>query len=172
MEKPSILKALLIPALFVLVVIYGVISLSTDDPLWAVPYFEGRPAKIVFYRQGEDFEINPNDSDYKPLNNTLNDLLGDIKGFQESLGVSPETIEAYRHEHIALEVFYPEPVVIHSRFSFGRPTSLLIPFTGRHAQYNIVFGGRNGEYWPGALTFESLKPLEEQLATLGYWEKR
>lgn len=168
MNKPRILPAIGVMIVFVLAVVYGVISLSTDDPLWAVPYFDGHPGRIVIYCEGASATLNPNATDYDDLNEAINRALTRIQGHHESLGVSDQTVEDYRAQYVAIEVFYPEPVVIHSRFSTGQPNSLLIPLTGRHSQYQVVFSGRNGIYWPGPLTLKDLQPLRELLTTRGY----
>jgi len=170
MHKPKVLDALIVLVLFVVVVFYLVVAISTNDPVWMLPYFAGEPSRIVLYDKGKTVEITPGSADYEPLNRALNRALSKVVGYHDSLGLSEDTLAAYRTEDVALEVFYPQPVVIHSRFHFGRPNTLLIPLSGRHSQYNVVFGGHDGNYWPGAPSLKDLSALKETLAERGYWQ--
>lgn len=166
--KPRILDATVITALFILGTVYFVTALSTGDLVWILPYFAGEPARIVLYRQGESVEIAPDSPDYRTLNDALNRALSSVSNYHETLGMSDQTLADYRARSLALEIFYPQPVVIHSRFHFGRPNTLFIPLAGYHSQYDVVFGGINGSYWPGGLGLKGLPLLKEKLVELGY----
>lgn len=168
--RPRVLDALLVFVLFSLLVIYGVIALSSNDPFWMWPFFTAKPSKLVLYQQGQIYEIGPESPAYEPLVETLNRALSKVVGFQETLGLSEETLAEYRTRAVVLEIYYPRPVSVHSRFSFGRPNTLLIPLVGSHSEANVVFGGLDGGYWPGALTLKDLQPLKDQLAALGFFK--
>ncbi len=165
---PRVLDAIVIIVLFFFSTIYVVIALSTNDPAWIWPVFTAKPAKFMLYQQGQVIEIGPQSPAYEPITATLNRALSRVVGFQETLGLSEETLAEYRTRATVLEVYYPRPVVVHSRFNFGRPNTILIPLVGRHSEANVVFGGLNGSYWPGALTLKDLQPLKDQLSAWGF----
>lgn len=169
-NKPKVLDAFIVIALFVAAAFYFVVTLSTNDPAWVWPYFSGKPSRIVLHSSGQDVEILPGSPEYEAVNAVLNQALSKVQGYSESLGLSEESLVDYRTRYVSLEIFYPEPVVVHSRFNFGRPNTLLIPLTGWHSRSNAVFGGHNGNYWAGALNLKDLQPLKEMLAELGYWQ--
>ena len=168
MNKPKVLDALLVVVIFVVAAFYAVVTLSTNDPAWMWPFFSGEPSKIVLCKRGQTTEITPDSPHYETINSILNHVLSRIKGYDEGLGLSEDSLADYRTNEVILEVFYPQPVVVHSRFNFGRPNTLLIPLTGRHSQESPVFGGIDSDYWPGALTLRDLQLLKDKLAELGY----
>ncbi len=167
-NQPKIWDALLVIGFFVLVLIYLIITMSTNDPAWFLSSFKGEPARIVIYHQGTQTEITPESADYATLNALLNQSLSRISGYDEGLGLSPESLQDYRTRETVIEVFYPRSVLIHSRFNFGRPDSLLIPLSGRHSEQNPVFGGVQGDYLPGTLNLRDLSALKAKLTELGY----
>ena len=154
--------------LFVLVLVYLIITISTNDPVWFLPTFRGEPTRIVIYHRGERSEIAPGSEHYAALNEELNRSLSRISGYDEGLGLSPESLQDYRARETVIEVFYAQPVVIHSRFNFGRPDSLLIPLSGRHSEQHPVFGGIGGDYLPGTLNLRDVSALKAKLTELGY----
>lgn len=168
MSKPRVGEVLLICGLIAVAAVYFVITMTTNDPIWIWPKFEGRPSSIVVHHAGAHAEIVPGDADYDAINDELNAALSKISTYHESLGVSDDTVAEYRQVYTALEVHYDEPIVIHTRFLFGRPKHLLIPLSGRHSEYNPVFGGTGDSYRPGALGLEDLEPLKRELAQRGY----
>ena len=169
-NRPKVLDALIVFTLFALAAVYLVVTLSTGDPIWAWPRFQGEPNRFVVHSAGRHIEIARGSDGFQAINDALNSAISKIETYHGSLGVSEASVADYRGKYDALEVFYDEPITIHTRFAFGKPNSLLIPFSGRHSQYNPVFGGRDGAYRPGVLGLKDLGPLAEQLRTLAYIE--
>ena len=169
-SKPRLWDALIIFVVFALIAVYAVVSINTSDPLWAWPRFSGTPERIIIYQQGQTREITPGSEDYDEINGLINDAIGQIETFHDTLGASQDTLQDYYTKQSVVVVIYAEPVTIHTRFNIGRPNNLLIPLTGRHSQYNPVFCGLNGGYWPGVLGLKTLDPLKDALRALGYIE--
>jgi len=167
-NQPKVWDALLVIGLFVLALVYLIITMSTNDPAWFLSSFKGEPTRIVIYHQGGRTEITPESADYAALNALLNQSLSRSGGYDEGLGLSPESLQDYRARETVVEVFYAQPVLIHSRFNFGRPDSLLIPLSGRHSEQHPVFGGVQGDYLPGTLNLRDVSALKAKLAELGY----
>ncbi|MBI3742095.1 MAG: hypothetical protein HY257_10135, partial [Chloroflexi bacterium] len=55
----------------------------------------------------------------------------------------------------SVEIFYAQPVRVHSPYRTGHPDNLLIPLSGTFGETRSLFGGRGGDYWGGALRLKT-----------------
>lgn len=148
--------------------IYLIVWISTGDLLWFLPGVADRAEQIILHDAGRTTVIGPDSPGYEAINAAINQVLSSRLGYQPQFGLSDATRERYYSQDRVIEVFYAEPIKLHSPYRIGKPTSLLIPLEGRHADQNIVFTGAGGEYWPGVLTVETTEPIKEALAQYGY----
>lgn len=146
----SLASLLLLLAAGTLCALWALPTLGTNDPLWFWPRFAQRAERILVHHQGERLVLRPGEPGFEELNSALNRALSSIVGFNESQGLSEESLRDYYQRFWAVEYFYAQPVVIHSRFATGRPDTILVPLSGRHSG-NLVFLGRGGRYHPGVL---------------------
>lgn len=133
-------------------------ALGTNDPLWFWPSFNARAERIVVYDEGRRVVLQQGQPGYEELNGALNRALGHIAGFNESQGLSQESLDDYYTRYRAIEYLYAGPVTIHSRFGTGRPDSILLPLSGRHSQGH-VFLGRGRRYHPGVLVVADMEEI-------------
>ena len=153
---------------FVLVVIYLVPALNTNDALWFWPWFDAQPREIVIYYGGEVSTLRPEDADFAPIVQVVNAIVKKRNAYT-TLGLSPETVERYQRQEHAIELRYEHPTRIHTPYRFGPGDAYLIPLTGRHSEYHPIFAGLRGGWLIGALRMPTTEPLIERLQSLGYW---
>jgi hypothetical protein len=144
-------------------IFFSVGLLTNGDPLWFLPVFNARALRIVVHQPGCTVELREGDAGYEELTGALNASFTQVEGFNSTFGISPESLEQYRTQERALEVFYAEPVTIHAPYRFGHPDAILIPLSGHFADTRSVFGGHDGDYWSGALRLKSTESIARVL---------
>jgi hypothetical protein len=169
-RKPARFRDLI---LTVAVVIAGLvwfgIALPDRDWLWFVPVFNEEPSRIHLYRDGQEIVLRRGDSGYEMVNEAINEIVRHIKA-KEPLGMSLESQQDFYDEFSAVEVFYPEPVIIHTIHGFPNADKYLFPQSGRHDNPPVVFAGmqRRPDYRGGVLVLATREPLDE--AVNAVWE--
>jgi hypothetical protein len=166
--QPSIWGLLWTILLFVLITVYGVISLNTRDLLWFWPKFENQPTSILVHCYGEDVEITTASQNFDPLTDVINRTLSGEKRW-DPLSLSEATYEEYRTSPgvLTMEVNFPEAVRIHTQTTFfSNVDTLVIPLDARHSTYNTLFGRTQaGDQAAGSLHVDSLDELRAYLYT-------
>ena len=84
------------------------------------------------------------------------------------VGLSEQTLTDYATDSLVLELHFDSPVVFNTAARTGKPTQLLIPIEGRHADGGLVFRGEQGEWWYGAVRMADPQPLLLALEQMGY----
>ena len=154
-------------AVIVLVpLIYLIIAINTGDLLWASPVFNYQPQTITIHCFGEDVYLEQNTTEFDEMVSLVNSNLSGRKRW-DSISISDVTYEEYQSHPrmMVVELTYPEPIRVHSRYKFfSNVDHLIIPLVGRHAQTNAIFG-RRAEY-PAAGSFHvnDLSDLKDFLA--------
>ncbi len=171
-EKKSLWEPLVVVAVILGLIVYGVIAAVTGDMLW----FRGGasvpdPSRIVIRVDGDETVLTRNSPGYDIMAGATKKALSSLANSGPvQLGLSDETIEEYQYRFTVLELHYDEPVDFHLPFNEGKPTALLIPIEGRHAGHNYVFRGGNGEWWARPIKVNDPEPIMAALRTLGYIE--
>ena len=147
---------------------YGMISMTSRDPLWFLRGFEDRPSRIVVYQGGQRTEFLPGQAGFAELAEGVEASL--TQGFARltNTGFSDNTLQNAYTQYLTLEVFWDQPVDLHAWFHTGRTTQMLFPITGPHSELSIVLLGDGGNYRAGAPALNSLEPVHEALRSLGY----
>jgi hypothetical protein len=154
----------------IILFIYGVVALLSQDPRW----FRSRvevpdPERIVIRVDGEATELTSTAPDYAPLlNATRRALSGFANWAPGTVGLSDATLTEYQSQGVILELYFDEPVDFQMPFPDGKPTALIMPIQGRLGGEGYVFRGRNGRWWAGQLTMSDPQPLYDILSALGY----
>lgn len=154
-------------AVIVLVpLIYLIIAMNTGDLLWASPVFNYQPQTITIHCFGEDVYLEQNTPEFDEMVSLVNSSLSGRKRW-DSISISDVTYDEYQSHPrmMVVELTYPEPIRVHSRYKFfSNVDHLIIPLVGRHAQTNAIFG-RRAEY-PAAGSFHvnDLSDIKDFLA--------
>lgn len=147
-------------------IIYLIIAINTGDLLWASPIFNYEPRSIVIHCFGEDVYPEAGSAAFMAITDLVNRSLSGRKRW-DSLSLSDSTYQDYQShpQMMVVELFYSEPIRIHSRFKFfSNVNRIIIPLVGRHAQLNSVFGRRNDFPAAGSFHVNDLAPLKAYLS--------
>jgi hypothetical protein len=147
---------------------YGMISLTSRDPLWFLRGFEDRPSRIIVYQGGQRTELTRGQVGFDELAEAVEASLAQGFARLTSIGFSDRTLQDAYAQHLTLEVFWDQPVELHAWFATGRTTQMLFPITGPHSELSIVLLGDIDGYRVGAPALNSLEPIHEALRSLGY----
>ncbi|MGD9101575.1 MAG: hypothetical protein PVF45_13920 [Anaerolineae bacterium] len=160
-RKPRIRDLAVSMVLALVGLIWLGIAVPDQDWLWFLPIFNERAARIHLYRDGEELVLYPGDAGYEEINEAVNEIVRHIKA-KDSLGISLESLEEYYMRYSAVEVFYPEPVIIHTSHGFPKADKYLFPQSGRHYDPPVVFAGFQTriEYRGGVLVLEDRERLD------------
>ena len=165
-SEPSIIRLLVVVVIVLVIAFYLILAIGTGDFLWWNPKFSETPNAILVHCNGHTTDIDPGSFHFSALARLVNENLSGRKRW-DPLSLSEATYEDYRTDPkmIALEVFYPEPVRIHSNYKFfSNVDNLIIPLEGRHANTNAVFGLNQGRPAAGSLHVESTAVISTYLS--------
>ena len=150
------LEPLLIMVVFIVVVGYSIIALSTKNPMWFLPNdFTARPDHIEVYHEGERRILSPGSADYEALTAELSEQISHMAGYDE-IRMSPRTIENAFGEYTTVVMVYSDPIRINTQWSLGEPDRILIPVTGTNSGENKIYTGTGERYGHGGLILEDL----------------
>ena len=92
---------------------YGAITLSVNDPLWFIPWFEETPTYVAVYCYGEKTELDIESPEAVEIYTTLNELLFGSKRWDPT-SMSDETLNYYQTNHtmVVIELHYHWPAAI------------------------------------------------------------
>ncbi|UCE00575.1 MAG: hypothetical protein JSV42_07620 [Chloroflexota bacterium] len=150
-------------------IIYGIIALNTGDLLWVSPVFNYQPQRITVHCFGEDVYLERGTEDFQALTDLVNQSLTGRKRW-DSVTLSDATYQEYQShpQMMVVELFYSEPVRVHSRYKFfSNVDRIIIPLVGRHANTNAVFGRRMDFPAAGSFHVRETAPVKNYLAEKG-----
>ena len=168
-SQPSLLNLFGTVIVFVIAAGYGIISLSTEDPMWFLPTFEEQADEVIVYCRGQQEALSSSSEHTAELNALFNEALSGSKNW-DSLTMSSDTYSYYQSSDavIVLEFRYSPPVRVHSIYKyFSGLDAMVVPLDGRHARLNVVFGRIGEENTSGALHIGSNAPLLAYLESSG-----
>lgn len=168
--KMRVLEPFIGMALFIVATVYLVNAFNTGNWFW----FRGntvnvRPSRIVIVDHGERTVLNPGHPAFNSLIEAATQSLSDLNNSGiVDVGLSEQTLSDYANDSLVLELYFDSPVVFNTAARTGKPTQLLIPIEGRHANGGLVFRGDKGEWWYGAVRMADPQPLLLALEQMGY----
>lgn len=172
-NSPSIINIVWIGLISIVLIAYGAISLNTGDLLWFWPKFDSKPEQIVLHCYGENMTVDPYSQGFTEITKLVNQTLSGSKRW-DPLSLSNETYQDYQSDPkmMALELFYPEAVRVHSdTIYFSNVDTLVIPLDGRHATKQAIFGRTiEGNSAAGSLIVETTSTLKNYLTGKGLCE--
>lgn len=171
--KPISLKQpLIITALILLFLIWGINTLNTGNPLWFFSSAQATytPSRIILRHYGTTITIGPDDEHFAEITAALNESLSNFRNTDlVSLGLSEGTLQRYYEEEFIMEIYYPQPIVFNTSVRMSNVTQLLIPIDGRHDGQGYVFMGSENRWLAGAMQMRDPEPLLGTLRELGYF---
>ncbi len=152
--------------------IYGVVALLSQDPRWFRSRVEmADPERIVIRVDGEETELTSTAPDYALILSAARQALSGFTNWAPgTVGLSEATLTEYQSHGVILELYFDEPVDFQMPFPDGKPTALIVPVQGRLGGEGYVFRGKNGRWWAGQLTMSDPQPFYDVLSALGYLE--
>ncbi len=173
MENPTkvrVLEPFIGMAIFAVAVIYLINALNTGNWMW----FRGntvnvRPSRIIVVDHGNRTILNPGHPNFDALVEATAQSLSALNNSGiVDVGLSEQTLSDYANDSLVLELHFDSPVVFNTAARTGKPTQLLIPIEGRHADGGLVFRGDKGEWWYGAVRMADPQPLLSTLEQMGF----
>jgi hypothetical protein len=165
------LKMVVLVAGFVLLIAYGTISVTAEDPLWFLDRFQSYPARIVVYHhEGKRTELRPGEPGFDELARAIQASLAAGAERPSGIGFSDASLLDAYSRYVTVEAFFDQPVKLHAWFDTGAPTQMLFPITGRHSELAVVALGNNGRYLASPPALKTVEPIRQALKSLGYYE--
>jgi hypothetical protein len=164
------IQLLIMAAGFVVLAYYLTVSFTSGDLLWFLRGFKDQPSHIVVYNEGQVTELIPGEPGFDALAGAVQTSLA--KGFSglSNTGYSEQSLQDAYTRYVTLEVFFDQPVDMHTWFPSGRTTQMLFPVTGRHSDLTLVVLGDQEGYRVGAPVLRTTEPILEALEKLGFWQ--
>lgn len=155
----AVLELVAIVVVFLVLAFYVIAASSNRDLLWFYPFFDEVPLAVTVYRQGRAVTLTPADPGFDALVAAINAEIPRHAGYFESLAVSPEQMRFFRERGYAVEMIYPAPVQIHTRYFFPAAPRLLIALDGPYNYTNaiLLFRGSNERWLPGAIALAGVE---------------
>ena len=148
-SQPNILNGLVTMGLITIIIVWGVTSLTNEDPLWFLHSFNAQAEEMTLYWDGESYTVTPQDPGYDALMEAFADAVSSPAGFEWEVAFSEAGIAQYRERFRLLEVRFAEPIQVHTRHPFLPADTYLIPLNETHARWRRVFS------FPGRLPYTS-----------------
>jgi hypothetical protein len=138
-SQPSILNGLVTMGLITILILWGVISLTNEDPLWFLDRFNAQAEAITIYWDGDTHTVTPQDPGYDALMEAFSQAISSPGGFEGSVAFSEAGIEQYRDRFRLLEARFSEPVQVHTHHPFPQAATYLVPLNETHGRWRRVF---------------------------------
>lgn len=140
-NRPNVLGAILIMLSVTLGIIWGVTTMTNEDPLWFVRSFTAQADWIVIYWDGESTMLLPGDPGYDAVMTAFADMIAHWSGYEGGVGLSDENLARFRAEWRLLEIHYNDPVFVHTRHLYPEARVFFVPLSGTHADWRRIFAG-------------------------------
>ena len=162
-KQPSLLGALLMLIVVAGLAVWWVSALANEDPLWFLRSFKARADWITVYWEGETQMFFPGDPGYENIMDAFATGIAHWSGYENGVGLSDESLAAYRNQRQLLELHFNEPVRVHTRHLYPEARNFFVPLSGTHAEWRRVFAGLTNRPRIGVLNMseEHFKALQE-----------
>jgi hypothetical protein len=160
-SNPLVILGMLV--LFALGIAWLVPAGLSGDLRWFWPGVSEQPHEIVIWSNGQQTTVALSDPDYAAISGAVDEAISHIVGSTD-YGPSPETVAEYR-QSFAIEVFYDQPLQIHSRFNLGHPRQIMVPLTGSGYTEGRFFIGAGGIYRAAGPISKGLLPVRTAVET-------
>lgn len=168
-KQPSLRNLFFSVLVIILIIVYAMISLSTEDAMWFWPFFKAQPVQIFVNCYGETLEVGSTSGAFAGVTAAVNEMLSGSKRW-DPITMSDATYADYQTDPkmMAVEIHYQPAVTVHSFYKYYKNLdTLVVPVDGRHAQWNPVFGRLRDKTLAGALMVETKEDLVQTVAANG-----
>ncbi len=168
-KTPSLLNLAGTAVVIIVLLIYGFVALSTEDPIWFVSTYNEYPEEIFINCYGSTSVLLPNDPLFDSLVSVINETFSSRKNY-DPLTMSDETYQYYltSKDVMVLEIIYTQKVRIHSFYKFfSNLDSIIVPLDGRHSKTNAIFGRSNAFSTAGSLHYDTLPQVRSFVESNG-----
>jgi hypothetical protein len=148
-KRHNSVTGVIMSALVTLLLVWGVTSLTNEDPLWFLNRFDAQAEALVIYWDGEVTTLEPGDGAYAPVMAAFATAMAKPAGYEGSVAFSEANITHYREGSRLLEVQFAEPLQVHTRHPYATAATYLVPLDGTHAYTRRVFS------FPGFVPYTS-----------------
>jgi hypothetical protein len=153
--------------IFAVMIAWLIPGALSGDLLWFAGGVSEQPSKITIWSSGTPTTIDASDPDYAPITAAVNEAIGHITGSSD-YGPSVTTVAEYR-QSFSIEVFYDQPLQIHSRFNLGHPSQIMVPLTSAGYTEGRFFIGAEDTYRAAGPITKGLPPVRTAVeAALGH----
>jgi hypothetical protein len=139
-------------AVVTIIIIWGVTSLTNNDPLWFLSSFTEPAEEFTIYWEGKTISITADDPGYNDIMRTFADAIRKPIAYEGKVVFSQTNINNYKEKHKMLEVHFRAPVQVHTRYPYTKARTFLVPLDKTHAYTRRIFS------FPGYQPF-SLGPI-------------
>lgn len=151
----GLLNGLVTMGVIVMALVWGVTSLTNEDPLWFVHQFNARAQTIAIHWEGISYTLEPGDPNFDAVMEAFAEAIANPRGFEWEVGFSEENIASYRSDFKLLEMRFAEPVQVHTRHPYPEASTYLVPLDKTHAYWQRVFAFTGKvDYSSGPLNME------------------
>lgn len=140
-KRPSVLSALIVFVLVGGLLFWWVNAIPNEDPLWFLRSFNARADWITVYWEGITHMFFPGDPEYEQIMAAFAEGVAHWSGYENSVGLSDESLDRYRNEERLLELHYNQPVRVHTRHLYPEARYFWVPLSGTHSAWRRVFAG-------------------------------
>jgi len=140
MTKSVFLQGMLTTFVVCFVLFWGVGVLANSDPLWFIRSFDPRVSVVTIYWDDDVYILESGDAGFEELATIFVDGVAHWRGFEGMVVFSEINLQDYRQRGRLLEFTYENPVQVHTRHSFSKAPTFLVPVNRTHAYYRRVFG--------------------------------
>jgi hypothetical protein len=153
-------------------VVWWVSALTNEDPLWFLRSFKPRADWITVYWEGKTQMFFPGDTGYEEIMDAFAGGIAHWSGYENSVGLSDESLRVYRTERHLLELHFEEPVRVHTRHLYPEARNFFVPLSGTHAEWRRVFAGLTDRPRIGVLNMseENFEALEQAVRDNIAWD--
>ena len=148
-DRSNLLTGLVTTGIVALIMVWGVTSLTNEDPLWFVHRFDARAESFAIYWDGSSHTVSSGDSGYGAVMDAFAAAMANPSGYEGRVGFSEESRTTYQTRHRLLEIQFAESVQVHTRHPYTKAATFIVPLDGTHAVSRRVFS------FPGAVPYTS-----------------
>ena len=135
----GLINAITTMAVIVTILVWGVNSLANNDPFWFLSTFDAQAEDITIYWDSKVLSIKATDPGYSDIMQAFTAVISKPVGYEGKVVFSEETINSYIEKRRLLEMNFPQPVQVHTRYPYTKAKSYLVPLDGTHATMRRVF---------------------------------
>ncbi len=139
MKKGVFFRGFITTVIVGAILFLGVGMLANGDPLWFIHAFHPGVKSVKVYWDDGVYVLEAGDKGFDELSRAFVDGVAHFGGYEDLVVFSETNWQDYRERGRLLEVYYEDPVQVHTRYKFSKAATYLVPLNRTHAYYHRVF---------------------------------